>query len=190
MRPVFLSALPALGLAASSAAALDGCNIAASQYASVVEPALIGTWSAMQGEGILQGGGQVIGFDAEDAPPAQDVQISQIGGEMVLTFPNGQSLYFDVMRNTVGGDYSIELAEGTGLSAVIDDLWAGNVACDEKQLPLLKVAGPMTSEDGVVMDINGWLHFIDDTTISGTWQWNATVEGTDMVMRHFLTLSR
>jgi len=176
------SAVPAL--------ALEGCGLAPSAYAAEVEPILIGEWTARQGMGLLMGGGQLIELEAEDAPPPRDVEIYEIGGELALELIDGQAIYFDVVENAVAGDYGIEVEEGSGVSSVIDFMWVNPVDCTYDLLPLLLLEGPVTGEDGTPMEAFGWLHFINENTISGVMQFNATVDGNDLVIRAFLTLDR
>lgn len=177
-------------VSSTAAVALEGCGLAPSAYAAQVEPVLIGEWTARQGMGLLMGGGQLIELEAEDAPPPRAVEIFEIGGALALELIEGQAIYFDVVENTVGGDYGIEVDEGSGVSSVIDFMWVNPVDCTYDLLPLLLLEGPVTGEDGTPMEAYGWLHFIDETTISGVMQFNATVDGNDIVIRAFLTLDR
>lgn len=145
----------------------DGCDIAPSDYATVVEEALIGTWFAQQGGGVAA------------VPGLRTVAVPASGATEIFTFAGGpgaltlaSALFNPIPVSVVQGleisdEYGLPQADGS--QAMLDMVTVEAPDCDTTILPVVRASGLITGQDGNPGQAEAYLHFLNEDSLSGIW---------------------
>ena len=166
----------------------DGCTIAPSDYATVVEAALVGDWTAQQGGGVAL----LDGVGAMPIPPQgvmETIRFAGVPGSLTASGRLFGPLPVRVVQGLeVPDDFGLPQADGS--QAMMDMTTDTAPNCDTTLLPVVRISGPVTAPDGSVAHLEVFAHVLTEDSLSGVWMVSGTAQGTALHYRVFISVWR